>query len=636
MAQQTELLAGISDESPPAPGENMDSDPNKPENYTVIARRFRPQTFSELVGQERVADALRAAIQSNRVGHAFLFTGARGTGKTTTARIMAKALNCVTGPTTTPCNQCDICHSISEGQDIDALEIDAASNTGVDNIRELRQNANVRPSRSRFKIYIIDEVHMLSNAAFNALLKTLEEPPEHVKFIFCTTEADKLPITILSRCQRFDFANVQADKIISSLQEIARREGVNITEDALQVVARRAGGSVRDSQSLLEQLLAFGGEKIDAADVHRMLGTAGFARMTALANHIAQRNTGAALAEVDAAIQEGVDVGQLLAQLIGHFRDLMVTLAGVGPEGLLYNPAADHAALKATARELGMETMLAMMQIVDQTLSRLRYSMHGRTLAELAIVRICTLDRLESIITLLEQARSGVTTPPQGQSAAKKKLERLADNSSPATDHSGNSYNSDSDSSNASDSSEDPNLADASEAIFSELNATDGGSTDTDFANLLGEPESSASAHSASPPPDLATLDLMAIWQQVLSEMNNMTGEMAGRASSVAIRAPNQLVIEFPARYNFAKLHCERPEHAAELESALHQATGHKVKLHFTLRDKDQDPPGEAKPERAAPAPRRKVNDRAGHPLVQRATELFQARVVHVEETESS
>src|SRR5262245_25470193 len=189
-------------------------------DYVVIARRYRPQSFDELIGQEHVAKGLAAAIATSRVGHAYLFTGARGTGKTSTARILAKALNCERGPTPTPCNQCDICLSITAGDDMDVLEIDGDSNPGIDEIRQLRQNVNVRPSRSRFKIYILDEVHMLTKEAFNALLKTLEEPPEHVKFIFCTTEPEKLPVTILSRCQRFDFAGIKTPSIAERLRQI--------------------------------------------------------------------------------------------------------------------------------------------------------------------------------------------------------------------------------------------------------------------------------------------------------------------------------------------------------------------------------------------------------------------------------
>src|SRR5438309_777537 len=277
--------------------------------YVVVARRYRPQDFSQLIGQGHVSQALANAITTNRVGHAYLFTGARGVGKTSTARIFAKALNCVNGPTTTPCGVCDMCQGIASGGDIDCLEIDGASNRGIDEIRQLRSNVNVRPSRARFKIYIIDEVHMLTTPAFNALLKTLEEPPEHVKFIFCTTEADKIPITVLSRCQRFDFAPIEMRSIVERLQHICQAEGVEAEPEALQIVARRAAGSMRDSQSLLEQLLAFGGTTITVADVHSLLGTAHAARLGALAGCIVRHDAAAALNEVEMAVAQGVDLG---------------------------------------------------------------------------------------------------------------------------------------------------------------------------------------------------------------------------------------------------------------------------------------------------------------------------------------
>src|SRR6476646_93157 len=232
-----------------------DAESPRDSQYVVVARRYRPQDFSQLIGQGQVSQALANAITTNRVGHAYLFTGARGVGKTSTARIFAKALNCVNGPTTSPCGECDVCQGIASGEDVDVLEIDGASNRGIDEIRQLRSNVNIRPSRARFKIYIIDEVHMLTREAFNALLKTLEEPPEHVKFIFCTTEANKIPITILSRCQRFDFAGIHLPSIVERLRQIVEAEGVAAEPEALAILARRANGSMRDSQSLLEQLL---------------------------------------------------------------------------------------------------------------------------------------------------------------------------------------------------------------------------------------------------------------------------------------------------------------------------------------------------------------------------------------------
>jgi DNA polymerase-3 subunit gamma/tau len=317
----------------PAPDDTSQpsSPASPPGHYTVVARRYRPQAFGELIGQEHVARALSNAIRTDRVGHAYLFTGARGVGKTSAARILAKALNCQRGLSTNPCNECDICQSISSGEDVDVLEIDGASNRGIDEIRQLRQNVNVRPSRARLKIYIIDEVHMLTREAFNALLKTLEEPPEHVKFVFCTTEPTKIPVTILSRCQRFDFAGIDGQAIVRRLEQIVEAEAVAADPEALEVLARRAAGSMRDAQSLLEQLLAFAPEKITVGDVHEMLGTAGDEQMLALVGHLVERNAAAALADLDTATAEGVDLTQLLEQLLGYLRDAMVAAAG-GPQ----------------------------------------------------------------------------------------------------------------------------------------------------------------------------------------------------------------------------------------------------------------------------------------------------------------
>ena len=221
-------------------------------HYTVLARRFRPTTFADVVGQQHIAQALQNAIKSGRVAHAYLFTGARGVGKTSTARILAKALNCPQAADGVPCNACEICDGISAGNDVDVLEIDGASNRGIDDIRSLRANVNVKSMRTKYKLYIIDEVHMLTREAFNALLKTLEEPPPNVKFVFCTTEPNKVPDTILSRCQRFDFATIETTNIVGRLQTIAESEGFEVEPDALELVARRATGSMRDSQSLFD------------------------------------------------------------------------------------------------------------------------------------------------------------------------------------------------------------------------------------------------------------------------------------------------------------------------------------------------------------------------------------------------
>src|SRR5947208_1970770 len=262
--------------------------------YTVVARRYRPQQFADLVGQEPVAQALQNAIKSGRVAHAYLFTGARGVGKTSTARILAKCLNCVHGPTVTPCDQCDICKAIAEGQDVDVQEIDGASNRGIEDARAIRNNVATRPQRARYKIYIIDEVHMLTRESFNALLKTLEEPPPHVKFIFATTEVQKIPLTILSRCQRFDFGGINTARILEQLKGIVAREGVKADDDALRIVARRAAGSMRDAQSLLEQLLSFG-DQLTVDVVHSILGTAADERVVEIASAILDKDPKRAL-----------------------------------------------------------------------------------------------------------------------------------------------------------------------------------------------------------------------------------------------------------------------------------------------------------------------------------------------------
>jgi DNA polymerase-3 subunit gamma/tau len=386
----------------------------EPAAYQVVARRYRPQRFDELVGQEHVARGLSGAIQSGRIGHAYLFCGARGTGKTSAARIFAKALQCATGPAPEPCNACDACRAIAAGNDVDVVEIDAASNRGVDEIRQLRQNVAVRPAHGRFKIYIIDEVHMLTREAFNALLKTLEEPPAHVKFVLCTTEPEKLPITILSRCQRFDFTTVPAAAIATRLAQIVEAEGADVTAEALHLIARRAAGSMRDSQSLLEQLLGAAAGPIGADEVHAMIGTGREERVGTLLAALVDRDAPAALAALDAAVQGGADPGGVLDQLVAALRDCLLASVGCGREML-----ADEAALGVDCAtlggRLGTATILAMLQIIDQTLARMAVSGHAGVLAEMAVVRLATLEDLDSLAAAVD--RVGTAAPPPERTA---------------------------------------------------------------------------------------------------------------------------------------------------------------------------------------------------------------------------
>jgi DNA polymerase-3 subunit gamma/tau len=394
-------------------------------SYTVLARRFRPQGFADVVGQEHVAQALRNAILANRVAHAYLFTGARGVGKTSTARILAKALNCPESADGNPCNECEICDGIAAGNDVDVLEIDGASNRGIDDIRQLRANVNVKSMRTQYKLYIIDEVHMLTKEAFNALLKTLEEPPPNVKFVFCTTEPQKIPDTILSRCQRFDFGTIETSNIKALLARIAVAEGVEVDDDALELVARRAAGSMRDSQSIFDQLLAFGEEQISALDVHRLLGTASDDRLIDIGQALVERDKAKAIDSFHAALDGGVQLGELTDQLLFYLRDLMIMASEATSVGLLSVAPVSRKLLQKQAETWGLQTIVAAMQILSDTKGRMQRVTYGRALAELALVRIAMLEDLTSISGLIDKLRSGepisaiqpVASPP----AAEKK-----------------------------------------------------------------------------------------------------------------------------------------------------------------------------------------------------------------------
>src|SRR6266516_3969508 len=293
-------------------------------SYEVFARKYRPQTFDDLVGQTHVSRTLKNAVAQNRLAHAYLFVGPRGIGKTSTARILAKALNCVKGPTVTPCGVCDNCREIAAGNSLDVIEIDGASNNSVDDVRQLRDNVRYAPAKGRYKIYLIDEVHMLSPAAFNALLKTLEEPPEHVKFIFATTEPQKVLATILSRCQRFDLHRIPANLIAQHLQFIAKKEKITLQPAAAHAIARGAEGGLRDAESMLDQLVAFCGEKITENDVLNVFGFTSEQTVIDLMGRILRGETPEAIDLLHQQSESGKDMMRLMSDLIAYLRDLLV------------------------------------------------------------------------------------------------------------------------------------------------------------------------------------------------------------------------------------------------------------------------------------------------------------------------
>jgi DNA polymerase-3 subunit gamma/tau len=374
--------------------------------YEVIARKWRPQQFADVIGQEHVTRTLRNAIRADRLAHAFLFVGSRGTGKTTTARILAKAINCRTGPTETPCDACDACREIMAGTNMDVQEIDGASNNGVDYVRDLRSNALYAPASAPFKIYIIDEVHMLSKGAFNALLKTLEEPPRHVKFMFATTEPQAVPSTILSRCQRFDLRRIPMRLIVQRLRQIADAESLQVDDAALVAIARGADGAMRDAQSALDQLVSFRGERITEPDVLAVFGLVSWRALETLAAAVTSGNVADAIRVVAELDREGKDLRRLTLELLAYFRDLLVCRY-VDQAGELTDLAdAQVEALRAQARDADPERLLRVVEILTDADGRMRYALAPRTLLETALIKAARAVTVVSIEELLQRVEA--------------------------------------------------------------------------------------------------------------------------------------------------------------------------------------------------------------------------------------
>lgn len=387
-------------------------------SYLVLARKWRPQTFSEVVGQDHVTRTLRNAITSERVAHAFLFTGPRGVGKTTTARLLAKALNCEHGPTPDPCNTCSNCVEITNGSALDVLEIDGASHTGVDNIRDLTEGVQYRPAKSRFRVIIIDEVHMLSNAAFNALLKTLEEPPSHVKFIFATTESHKILPTILSRCQRYDFKRIPLRELIQRLREIIQNEGLEADEVGLAMLAREADGGLRDAQSLLDQVIAWSGGTITEQTVKDALGVADRQALFHTVDAVLARNPAQALQLAGDLYQYGYDPRRLCRDLLEHFRHLVAAKISQDPILLADLPDHEVTTVRRQAAESSLEDLQRSFTVLLHADEDISKTAHPQLVIEMTLVKLASqqpilpieeaLARLET----LQKALLGSTALP--------------------------------------------------------------------------------------------------------------------------------------------------------------------------------------------------------------------------------
>jgi DNA polymerase-3 subunit gamma/tau len=382
--------------------------------YLIYARKYRPKTFEEMIGQKPVVQTLQNAIKNNRVAQAYIFSGMRGVGKTTAARILAKALNCQHGPTPTPCNKCEFCRAVDEDRSVDVLEIDGASNRGIDEVRSLREGVKYKPIHSRYKVIIIDEVHMLTREAFNALLKTLEEPPPHTIFIFATTEFHKVPATIVSRCQHFEFKKISQKEIINHLLSITQKENITISSFGLNLIAEAADGSLRDAQSLLDQAVAFSGEHINDEDLKEILGVMNREILFEFSSAIIQEKPDQIFSLVEKVIDNGYDLRFFHKELIQHFRNMLLVSSVKNPQEFLPLREEDVQKLKEEAERASPEEILRYLVALQQGEQGLRFSSHPRIYLEVLLVKLCHFKKvtpLKDILLELEQMKKGILKP---------------------------------------------------------------------------------------------------------------------------------------------------------------------------------------------------------------------------------
>ena len=370
--------------------------------YRAFYRKYRPSTFTDVVGQQHITTTLENAVKSGKTSHAYLFTGSRGTGKTSCAKILAKAVNCLDSHNGNPCNECEICKGIDNGSILDIIEIDAASNNGVDNIRDLREEANFTPANAKYRVYIIDEVHMLSIGAFNALLKTLEEPPAHVIFILATTEVHKLPSTILSRCQRFDFKRIPPEDMAVRLKEVAEKENLQLADDGAMLIARIADGAMRDALSLLDRCSSYEGV-IDSAAVASSAGLAGREYIFELCDCILEKDSAKALEVIDKLYNDSCDMERLITELTSHFRNLMVSKAVKNFEDMIICSQGEIDIIREQSAKTTLATIMSCIDILTASASTMKQGANRRTSAELCIIRLCTPSLDSDINALLRR-----------------------------------------------------------------------------------------------------------------------------------------------------------------------------------------------------------------------------------------
>jgi len=515
-------------------------------SYTVLARRYRSQRFDDVVGQTPIAQTLKNAVKTDRVAHAYLFTGTRGVGKTTMARILAKALNCLNSdvPTTQPCCKCDSCVGVNIGDDIDVIEIDGASNTGVDNIRQLRQNAIYRPARARYKIYIIDEVHMLSTGAFNALLKILEEPPDHVKFIFATTEPNKVLATIQSRCQRFDFSTISGPDIAGQLKNILKAEKIDCDDDLILHLSRLANGSMRDGLSLLDQLISTGVQPLTVSMLQEFLGQPNRERIFDLLDKIGDKDAAGVLNAIDHLLSAGQTCTQVGDCLIDCMRDLMVIKSTNDESELLILTAEERKKMTLLATKFDMPAIIYNITTLERLRWTIKNSDNPRALLEASMLRLALSEHFMNVNELLSQLNgSGAhLRRPAGGTVKKKQTARPGQNKPPAT-------------------------------------------LTEDAPPVQTDPVTEGRDVSTGP----VDLELIRTnWQAILSTVKGKNAATGGFLDSAvpADWRDNVLTLSFPQSAGFAKHMCQN--RARQIESLLSDAIGTETKVQFESSP-DQD-----------------------------------------------
>lgn len=551
-------------------------------SYQVFARKYRPQTFDDLVGQEHVTRTLKNAVEQNRLAHAYLFVGPRGIGKTSTARILAKALNCIHGPTTTPCGVCDSCKEITGGNSLDVLEIDGASNNGVEQVRELRDNVRYAPAKGRYKIYIIDEVHMLTSQAFNALLKTLEEPPPHVKFIFATTEPQKVLPTILSRCQRFDLHRIPANLIAKHLQFIATNEKVKLEPAAAHAIARGADGGLRDAESMLDQLVAFCGDTIAEADVLNIFGFTSEQSIASFSEKVLRGETAAALGLLDEQTAAGKEMMKFMSDLIAHLRDLLVYK--VKPDALADEAAPEiQSSLGAEAALIETDRLLDLIEQFAAAEGRMKWAPNKKLHFEVAVIKaIQTLSQvsLTEIIENLTALRGGTPSAAPARAPTPPPAQRKL------------------------------TLPPTTKAVA---------------------PAPAKPASLAPPPPAAPPADLTSIWPQVLQQVAKRRPLIKTWVETAQFLGTDDrsVVLGFPSDQKTVMESIARPTNRSFLEGLLKELTGSDWTLKLTL-----DPSLSPAPprEKASPAPAKKETPETfkDDPLIKQALEIFKGEIKSV------